>query len=43
MAAEMEPTAPTSPASVLPDLDTFPEVCPWAIEQVLAEDFWPEA
>jgi hypothetical protein len=22
---------------------TFPEVCPWAIEQVLAEDFWPEA
>jgi hypothetical protein len=24
-------------------LATFPEVCPWAIEQVLAEDFWPEA
>jgi hypothetical protein len=43
MAAEMEPTAPTSPAPVLPDLETFPEVCPWAIEQVLAEDFWPEA
>jgi hypothetical protein len=39
MAAEMEPTAPTSPAPVLPDLDTFLEVCPWAIEQVWAEDF----
>jgi hypothetical protein len=24
-------------------LTTFPEVCPWSIEQVLAEDFWPEA
>ena len=23
-------------------LVTFPEVCPWSIEQVLAEDFWPE-
>jgi len=24
-------------------LVTFPEVCPWPIEQVLAADFWPEA
>jgi uncharacterized protein DUF29 len=24
-------------------LSTFPEVCPWPIEQVLDEDFWPEA
>ena len=24
-------------------LATFPEACPWAVEQVLAEDFWPEA
>jgi hypothetical protein len=23
-------------------LATFPEVCPWSVEQVLAEDFWPE-
>jgi Domain of unknown function DUF29 len=23
-------------------LATFPEVCPWPVEQVLAEDFWPE-
>jgi hypothetical protein len=23
-------------------LETFPESCSWAIEQVLAEDFWPE-
>lgn len=23
-------------------LATFPEVCPWAHEQVLDEDFWPE-
>jgi hypothetical protein len=22
---------------------TFPEACPWSIEQVLDEDFWPEA
>ena len=22
--------------------DTFPEECPWSLEQVLAEDFWPE-
>jgi Domain of unknown function DUF29 len=21
---------------------TFPEVCPWALDQVLDEDFWPE-
>jgi hypothetical protein len=21
---------------------TFPETCPWALEQVLDEDFWPE-
>ena len=21
---------------------TFPEVCPWPVEKVLAEDFWPE-
>ena len=24
-------------------LATFPEVCPWPIEQVLDDDFWPEA
>ena len=24
-------------------LATFPEVCPWPIEQVLDQDFWPEA
>jgi hypothetical protein len=24
-------------------LDTFPDVCPWTAEQVLREDFWPEA
>jgi hypothetical protein len=24
-------------------LATFPEACPWPMEQVLAEDFWPEA
>jgi len=24
-------------------LATFPEVCPWALEAVLDEDFWPEA
>jgi hypothetical protein len=24
-------------------LATFPEACPWLIEQVLDEDFWPEA
>jgi Domain of unknown function DUF29 len=24
-------------------LATFPEVCPWALAQVLDEDFWPEA
>jgi hypothetical protein len=24
------------------ELATFPEGCPWDIEQVLAEDFWPE-
>jgi hypothetical protein len=23
-------------------LATLPEVCPWSIAQVLAEDFWPE-
>jgi Domain of unknown function DUF29 len=23
-------------------LATFPETCPWSIEQVLDEDFWPE-
>ena len=23
-------------------LDTFPETCPWAPEQVLDTDFWPE-
>lgn len=28
--------------TVLP-LATFPEACPWPMEQVLAEDFWPEA
>jgi uncharacterized protein DUF29 len=28
-------------ASGLP-LSTFPEVCPWSVEQVLAADFWPE-
>jgi hypothetical protein len=24
-------------------LATFPEACPWAVAQVLDEDFWPEA
>jgi uncharacterized protein DUF29 len=24
-------------------LATFPETCPWALAQVLDEDFWPEA
>jgi Domain of unknown function DUF29 len=24
-------------------LATFPEACPWPVEQVLDEDFWPEA
>ena len=24
-------------------LETFPVVCPWAVEQVLSDDFWPEA
>jgi Domain of unknown function DUF29 len=24
-------------------LATFPDACPWAIAQVLDEDFWPEA
>jgi hypothetical protein len=24
-------------------LATFPEVYPWTVEQVLDEDFWPEA
>jgi hypothetical protein len=24
-------------------LITFPEACPWPVEQVLDEDFWPEA
>jgi hypothetical protein len=23
-------------------LTTFPETCPWALEEVLDEDFWPE-
>jgi hypothetical protein len=23
-------------------LETFPEVCPWSLERVLDEDFWPE-
>jgi hypothetical protein len=23
-------------------LETFPEVCPWEVEQVLADDFFPE-
>jgi hypothetical protein len=22
--------------------ETFPETCPWTVEQVLAADFWPE-
>jgi uncharacterized protein YPO0396 len=24
-------------------LTTFPEACPWPVEQVLDEDFWPES
>jgi hypothetical protein len=24
-------------------LATFPETCPWTVDQVLDEDFWPEA
>ena len=24
-------------------LATFPVTCPWTVEQILAEDFWPEA
>jgi hypothetical protein len=23
-------------------LATFPEACPWTLEQVLDDDFWPE-
>lgn len=23
-------------------LGTFPETCPWTVEQILHEDFWPE-
>jgi len=23
-------------------LDTFPEVCPWTVQQILDDDFWPE-
>jgi hypothetical protein len=23
-------------------LATFPEMCPWTVEQILHEDFWPE-
>ncbi|MGC8475145.1 MAG: DUF29 domain-containing protein [Acetobacteraceae bacterium] len=26
----------------LPDA-TFPPLCPWSFEQIMAEDFWPEA
>ena len=22
-------------------LDTFPDVCPWTVEQILDDDFWP--
>jgi uncharacterized protein DUF29 len=25
------------------DLEKFPEVCPWTIEQILDEDFLPQA
>jgi hypothetical protein len=25
------------------DLETFPEVCPWTIEQILNESFLPQA
>jgi uncharacterized protein DUF29 len=24
-------------------LATFPDICPWTMEQVLDESFWPEA
>jgi hypothetical protein len=24
-------------------LTTFPEVCPWTVEQILDEEFWPDA
>ncbi|ETW92589.1 MAG: hypothetical protein ETSY1_42980 [Candidatus Entotheonella factor] len=24
-------------------LDTFPETCPWTVEEILDEAFWPEA
>jgi hypothetical protein len=24
-------------------LATFPEVCPWTVEQILDEEFWPDA
>jgi hypothetical protein len=22
--------------------ETFPETCPWGLDQLLGEDFWPE-
>jgi hypothetical protein len=28
--------------ALLGTLATFPEACPWPIEQVLDENFWPE-
>jgi hypothetical protein len=49
------PLVPTLAASAYPrarrlatadtglPLATFPEACPWAVAQVLDEDFWPEA
>jgi hypothetical protein len=24
-------------------MDTFPQTCPWPLEEVMADDFWPEA
>jgi hypothetical protein len=51
----LRPVVPALLASVYPrvrrlaagetglPLTTFPEACPWALAQVLDEDFWPEA
>jgi hypothetical protein len=50
----LRPRVPTLLASAYPrarrlasaetglPLATFPEACPWTVEQVLDEDFWPE-
>jgi hypothetical protein len=41
LAGYMEARLDTSDATGLP-LITFPETCPWTLEQVLDPEFWPE-